>query len=155
MINTLIIIISWLLSICLLWLFVPRKQLRYYVITFLFSSTVAWAYEYVQVSFGLIEFPFREFEKASKMSFSLHYAVYPTFCVFYILYFPVSQGKMKKFLHTCLFNLLLALYTFLLNKYSSLIEFKHWNFFYSIGINFILLYTIKRFAFWFKKGLNE
>jgi len=151
--NELILIFSWIISIGLLLMFVPKKNIRLSIITFLFSSTVAWAYEYTQVLFGLLEFPYREFAKATKLSFSLHYAIYPTFFVFFILFYPVDKGRIKKFFHTLVFNLLLATYTFLLNEHSSLIEFKHWNFFFSVCINFIMLYIIKKFVFWFNKGL--
>ncbi|MEK4670459.1 CBO0543 family protein [Niallia sp. FSL R7-0271] len=151
--NELILIVSWVISIGLLLLLIPKKYLRVSIIAFLFSSTIAWAYEYIQVLFGLLEFPYREFAKATKLSFSLHYAVYPTFFVFFIVYYPTDKSTLRKFFHTFLFNLLLATYTFLLNKYSSLIEFKHWNFFLSVGINFFMLYIVRRFVFWFNKGL--
>lgn len=151
--NELILIFSCLISISVLFLVIQKNTTRISIITFLFSSTVAWAYEYIQVMFGLLEFPYREFEKATKLSFSLHYAVYPIFLVYFILFYPSNKGKLKIYFHTLVFNLLLATYTFLLNEYSSLIEFKHWNFFYSVGINFIILFIIKKFVFWFKKGL--
>ncbi|WML58799.1 CBO0543 family protein [Neobacillus sp. PS2-9] len=152
-IEILILVSSWIICIFLLLRYVPVDKKRYAHITFLFSSTIAWIYEYLQVILGLVEFPFREFEVASKMSFSLHYFVYPTFCVFFILFYPLEKGKLRIIVHFLLNSIAISTYTLLIEKYSSLIDYLKWNWFSSVLSNLILIYVIKKFVFWFKKGL--
>ncbi|MEH7109707.1 CBO0543 family protein, partial [Bacillus sp. JJ1764] len=75
--EVLILISSWILSLYLLLKYTPTDSKRLAWITFIFVQAIAWLVEYIQMMFGLIEFPYREFNKATNMSFSLHYIVYP------------------------------------------------------------------------------
>jgi hypothetical protein len=143
---------SWLVSILLLLKFVPKESKRTAHITFLFSQAITWLYQYIQLVFGLLEFPFREFPAATKMSFSLPYIVYPTFGVFFILLYPKENNRMRIFLHYLLFAFAIPTVTYLIEKYSSIFHFKKWDFFTSVFIDLFILYLIKKFVFWFKKG---
>ena len=151
--EILILIFSWLISIFLMLKFIPKEMKRTAHITFLFVSTITWIYEYIQLLFGLVEFPFREFNVATKMSFSLYYLVYPTFGVFFITLYPREKGKLQIFIHFFVFAIALTIYSVIIEKYSSLITFKKWDWPIRVLSNLIILYIVKRFVFWFKKGL--
>jgi hypothetical protein len=151
--EILILVFSWLLSFGLLLKYIPKESRRTAHITFLFVQAIAWVYEYMQVVFKWVEFPYREFNFATKMSFSMHYFTYPTFGVFFIIFYPHHKGKLRGFIHIFLFAVAVSTYTSLIEHYSSLIEFKKWNWYLSVLSNFIILCVIKRFVFWFKKGL--
>jgi hypothetical protein len=152
-IEILILVLSWIICGFLLVKYVPIEMKREAHITFLFASTIAWIFEYLQLVLGLIEFPFREFEVATKMSFSLHYFVYPTFSVFFVLCYPLEKGQLRVLVHFLLYSMAVSTYTLFIEKYSSLIHYLKWNWFMSLLTNLILLYIIKKFVFWFKKGL--
>ncbi|MDQ1144083.1 membrane-associated HD superfamily phosphohydrolase [Bacillus sp. SORGH_AS 510] len=152
-IEILILVLSWIICGFLLVKYVTIERKREAHITFLFASTIAWIYEYLQVVLGLVEFPFREFEVATKMSFSLHYFVYPTFCVFFVLFYPLGKGNLRILVHFLLYSMAIATYTLFIEKYSTLVHYSKWNWFMSVLTNIILLYIIKKFVFWFKKGL--
>lgn len=151
--EILILIFSWLISISLMLKFIPKESKRTAHITFLFVSTISWIYEYIQLLIGLVEFPFREFNVATKMSFSLYYLVYPTFGVFFITLYPMEKVKLRIFIHFFVFAIAITTYSFFIEKYSSLIFFKKWNWFASFFSNLIILYIVKKFVYWFKKGL--
>ena len=148
-----ILIFSWLISIYLMLKYIPKESKRSAHITFLFVSSITWIYEYIQLLIGLVEFPFREFNVATKMSFSLYYLVYPTFGVFFIILYPIEKKKLRIFIHYFVFAIAIATYSFLIEKYSSLIFFKKWNWFASVCSSLIILYIVKKFVFWFKKAL--
>ncbi|WP_305730668.1 CBO0543 family protein [Bacillus sp. sid0103] len=153
--EILILFFSWLISISLLLKFIPKESKRTAHITFLFVSTITWIYEYIQLLTGLVEFPFREFNVASKMSFSLYYILYPTFGVFFIILYPMEKGKLRIFIHFFVFAIAISTFSFFIEKYSSLIYFKKWNWFSSLISTLIILYIVKKFVFWFKKGLEN
>lgn len=151
--EILILLFSMLISIYVLLRYTPKECKRYTHITFLFVQAIAWVYEYIQLILGLVEFPFREFDTATKMSFSLHYFIYPTFGVFFINLYPSQKGKVRIFMHFLIFAIAIATYSFFIEKYSSLFYFKKWGWFSGVISNLIILYIVKKFAFWFKKGL--
>ncbi|MGD6853890.1 CBO0543 family protein [Bacillus infantis] len=151
--EVMILIGSWVVSLYLLLRYIPAESKRLAWITFLFVQAIAWIHVYIQLAFGLVEFPYREFNKATNMSFSLHYIVYPTIAVFFILFYPEEKGKKSKFLYYLLFSAGAATYSYLIEKYSRLYHFIHWNWIMGLIINMLLLYIIKKYIFWFKKGL--
>ncbi|GKU82594.1 CBO0543 family protein [Niallia sp. NCCP-28] len=148
-----ILIISWTALLFLLIKYIPKDSRRYFQIVFLFGQAIAWIFEYSQVVFGLLEFPYREFEIATKMSFSLHYVVLPTFGVFFILLYPLNKSRKRVVIHYLIFGMASPTYIYFLENYSSLIHFIKWNWLIAVFVNFIILYIIQKFAFWFKKGL--
>ncbi|MBI0579665.1 hypothetical protein IEC97_20090 [Neobacillus cucumis] len=151
--EILILIFSWFISIFLMLKYIPKESKRTAQITFLFVSTITWIYEYIQLITGLVEFPFREFNVATKMSFSLYYLVYPTFGVFFIILYPIEKEKRRFCIHYFVFVMAISTYSFFVEKYSSLIYYKKWNWFASFFSNLFILYIVKKFVYWFKKGL--
>jgi hypothetical protein len=151
--EVVILIICWMISLCLLFFFIPIEKRRYAQITFIFAQAVAWIYVYIQVLFGLLEFPFREFTYATKMSFSMHYIVYPTVAVFFMHIYPEGKGWKRILLHYLIFSMFVPTFTFILEKYSSLFYYVKWSWYLGVLVNLIIFNIHKKFAFWFKKGL--
>lgn len=151
--EVLVIMVSLFIATSCLLKYVPKERLREVHITFLFCQSIAWIFEFMQVHFGLVEFPFREFQNATKMSFSLHYFVLPSFGVFFILLFPLKKGIMRTITHYIIFSAALPTYTSLVEHFTAIIEFKRWNWLIAVCANFILLWIIKKFVFWFRKEL--
>lgn len=154
-IEPIILSISWLVSFLILVIFIPQKNIRMYLVTFLFTSTIAWIYEYFQLMMGFLEFPWREFSKATKMSFTLHYIVYPTFAVLFIRSISNLNRERIIIVKIIIFSILISIFTYAISTFSSLIEYRNWNFLIGVISNIIILYIVKRFVFWFKRGLIE
>ncbi|MFB5193438.1 CBO0543 family protein [Neobacillus sp. KR4-4] len=151
--EILILLFSWIISILLLFKYIPVNRKRTAHLTFVFVQAIAWIFQYFQLLFGLVEFPYREFDYATRMSFSLHYLTYPTFGVLFIMLYPLNKGRIRIILHFLIFALAISTYTFLIEKYSSLFEFRKWNIYIGILSNMIILYIVKKFVFWYQKGL--
>lgn len=151
--EILILLFSWLISILLLVKYIPIERKRNAHITFLFVQAIAWIYEYIQLLLGVIDFPFREFEDATKMSFSLHYLIYPTFGVLFIMLYPLDKKNRRIIIHFLVFALAITAYSFFVQKYSSLFHWESWNVYISFTTNLAILYIIKKFMFWYQKGL--
>ncbi|MEH7109724.1 CBO0543 family protein [Bacillus sp. JJ1764] len=77
--------------------------------------------------------------------------MYPTIGVFFILLYP--KGRKRTFIYYLLFSLVITTYSYLVERYSSLIHFIHWNWFIGLITNMIIMYVTKKYIFWFKNGL--
>lgn len=153
--EILILMVSWLLSIIVLIKFIAVERKRIAHITFLFGQGIAWIYQYAQLLCGFVEFPYREFEHATKMSFSLYYLTYPTFGVMFIMFYPSKRGRLRIITHYLIFTVAITSYAALIEKYSSLYEWINWNIYIAFITNFIIYYVIKKFVLWYQKGLYE
>lgn len=152
--ELMILVISWITSIVIL-VSVSRGRIALTQITFLATQTIAWVFEYILVYFDLVQFPYREFEAATKMSFSLYYMIFPTVGVLFILYYPKSPSKLKVILYYLFFCMVIPTYSSVAEKYSDLFLFIHWNWPVHVLADLIIFYILKKFIFWFKEGLES
>ncbi|WP_040207466.1 CBO0543 family protein [Neobacillus jeddahensis] len=150
--EILTIVGSWIICGYFCWRYIPRDRKRLAHLSFLFAQAFLWIFEYLQISLGIITFPVREFYFATKMSFSLHYFIYPTFFMFFIILFPKKKEKKKILLHYTLFSIAAPTYNQIIEKTTSLLQFHHWNFFLSVLSTFIILLITKKFICWFQQG---
>ena len=152
--DIIILVCSWFIALFFLIRFVPKKSRKYAQITFLFAQALAWVFEYLQLVFGWIEFPFREFKNATNMSFSLHFMIFPTIGVFFNLWYPVKNSRLFKAGYYLLFAMGIATYILTLGTISDLYQFLRWNWYLGVFSDLIILIMIRRFTFWFRKGLD-
>ncbi|MEH7014586.1 CBO0543 family protein [Neobacillus niacini] len=153
--EILILVFSWVIAVLCLLKYVPKDKRRVAHITFLFGQAFSWLFEYFQVRLELLEFPFREFNYATKMSFSLHYVIFPTYAVFFILLYPIQKAPKWIIIYYLIYGMALPTYAFFLERYSSLIDYKKWNWFLAVIVNLIAMFIVKKFVFWFKKGITQ
>lgn len=152
--DILILVCSWIIALFFLVFFVPKKSRKYANITFLFAQAIAWLFEYLQLVFGWIEFPFREFKYATNMSFSLHYMFFPTIGVFFNLWYPVSTKWLIKVGYYLIFSIGISTYILVLGISSDLYKLLAWNWYLGVISDVIILFLIRRFTYWFRKGLK-
>ncbi|WP_400247405.1 CBO0543 family protein [Niallia sp. JL1B1071] len=149
-----ILFLSWITCLFLLIKFIPKEKKRYFQIIFLVAHATAWIVQYIQVNIRVVSFPYREFEHATKMSFSLYYLVLPTFAVFFMLYYPEKKNWMRVLIHYLLFSNAMHLYMFLVERHTELIHDINWHWWFAVSIDIFILYLVKTFAFWFRKGFK-
>ncbi|TYS18460.1 hypothetical protein FZC78_02670 [Rossellomorea vietnamensis] len=137
-----ILLLSWLLSIIVLIQCVPKDRKRIAHITFLFGQGIAWIYQYAQLLCNLVEFPYREFENATKMSFSLYFLIYPTFGVIFIMFYPINKGRVRIIIHYLTFTIALTTFAALIENYSLLYHWKNWNIYSGLLSNLIIFFVI-------------
>lgn len=153
--EIIVLIISWIISIVLLVGKVPKNKKRDAQIVFSFAQSVGWLYVFIQSYFNNLVFPFREFPKATDMLFSLHFIIYPTFVVFFILCYPKSSGKWKIFFYYLVWISINQIYESLLEHYTDLIDARNWKWYWGFLTKFFIYYIIYLFYKWFRKGLRN
>jgi hypothetical protein len=147
--EVVILVISWLLIIILYIGKVPRDVKGKAHISFLFAQALSWVYIFYSVYFKRVEFPFREFPYATKLSFSLHYMIYPAFAMFFELTYPKSKSVARIIFHYVLFMGMIELYAFFIGHYTELAKPLKWEYL-NIIIYAVLLLITHRFVSWFQ-----
>ncbi|WP_370297714.1 CBO0543 family protein [Ammoniphilus sp. YIM 78166] len=97
-----ILVSSWIISIILLKVFVPKKKKREAWLIFLFMQTFNWYFGLVVVEFELIKYPvvlFEAAEKANRTSFLFEFMAFPVLCVMFTLYLPKRKPWHRRVLH--------------------------------------------------------
>jgi hypothetical protein len=150
-----ILILSWAVSIILLLWKIPKKKNREAQIIFLFAQTLGWLYVFIQSYLDNLVFPVREFPKATDMLVSLHFIIYPTFLVFFTLFYPNRDQKRKIFLHYLIFISLHQLYELLLTHYTDLIDAKDWKWYWGVITKWTVYYLCFHFYQWFWSGFRN
>jgi hypothetical protein len=154
--KELIVLVSlWLAAIGMLIWKTPRHMYREMHLIFLFTQAIGWIYVFIQSKLKNIEFPYREFPYATDMLFSLHYIIYPTINVFYIIWIPSNKGKIIIVLYTGIFIVLHQLFEFLLERNTDLIENIDWHWYDGILTKLIIYLFILWFYKWYRRGMRR
>lgn len=143
---------AWVATSILLLIFLPRKRLREAVVSFLSKQLMTWIFGLLVVQTGKIKYPFRLFFKnATKSSFTFEYFVYPSLCALFNLYYPEKGSKKTKFLYYFAHTSILTFFEFFIEKYTKLITYKKWNWYWSFSSIWGTYYLSRVFHKWFFK----
>jgi hypothetical protein len=150
--EKIIIASAYMTSIFLLIKFVPKDKIRHASVPFLFKQVITRFFGLLVVEKNLIEYPYRPFlKKAHKASFCFEYFLYPVVCVLFNLYYPEKRNILIKtlyyFIHTSLITGLEVLFV----KYTNLIRYKKWNWYWSFITIWFSNYLSHVFYKWFFK----
>ena len=141
------------ISIFLLIKFVPKDKLRQATVSFLSKQFITWLFGTLVVEKGLIKYPYRPFyKKTYKASFDFEYFFYPVFSVLFNLYYPVKANKWMKILYYFINTSLLTVGEVLIHRYTKLIKYKRWKWYWSFITMWISNYVSHVFYKWFFKG---
>ncbi|SMD13767.1 CBO0543 family protein [Sporomusa malonica] len=149
--ERIIIGVAWVITALALWLWIPRDRysLRKAQVAFFFMQMVTWIFGLLVVEWGLIEYPIHEFEHANMTSFTFEFFVYPVICTFYNLYYPETQRYFYEFWYTVLYCTPITLLEIILEKYTELIGYIHWAWYWT-WITLFLTFRISRaYIKWF------
>lgn len=143
----LFILISWIVSVVLLFIVVPRSRIREYLAVFLCFQALTWLTSIILTSFDMLSSPVRLFDRATKISFTSEFIVYPTVAVVFHRWFPSREGKMRVFFHYMLFVGGISLYT-LVGKFTGVMSFKM-EYLFRYAFNFTFeLWVCRRYIVW-------
>ncbi|ALC91644.1 hypothetical protein AM500_19030 [Bacillus sp. FJAT-18017] len=149
-----ILVFIWMVSIIIL-LWISKDRLRLTQITILFSGTLSWILVFLLVYFHIVRYPYREFKIATKMGFSHYYVLFPIIAAVFIHFYPKQPGKVKMLLYYLTFSIAIPTIYVVEEKVSNLILFLNYNWGLHVIANLMLFYIVKKFVFWFQKGLAE
>lgn len=142
---------SWIVIVIGLILFIPRNKIRHAWVAFLFKQIITWLLGHIVAEYKLIEYPVRLFKHATKTSFSFEYFIYPSLCVFFNLYYPVNKSLFKQFSHYFIYCSAITILEVALEKYTDLISYIHWTWYWTWLSLFITFYLSRKFYLWFLK----
>jgi hypothetical protein len=151
LIERIILISAWLVTILLLILFTPRDKIREAHVLFMFKQGLTWISGLFVVEFGMIEYPVREFQIASATSFSFEYFIYPAVCIVFVLRFPEHKTIWHKIGWFVLFPTSITILEVLIERYTKLIDYINWTWYYSWLSMFIFDIMTLNYYLWFIK----
>lgn len=141
----------WLFTVGLLIVFVPKNRLREGFLAFFIKQSLTWVFGLLVAEKGLIKYPVRLFKKANKSSFSYEYFFYPASCVLFNLYYPEQKKFWIKAIYNILYTGLLTGIEVLAEKYTKLIKYVKWKWYWSFLTIWLTNYTSHLFYRWFFK----
>lgn len=148
----LILIMMWILGLLSLYL-IPKKKFPIAIFALLSCQALTWLNCLIHVKYQLIAFPVREFPKATDVLLTTDFLIYPLICA--LCYILEPKGKwFIRFSSFVFWISILTIIDFLLEKYTDLIEYVHYNAIWT-WINFFLIFMIMRFCTrWFFKDIR-
>ena len=144
-----ILVIAWLITIGMLIIFVPKKQIREAWLIFFFKQLLTWVLGLIVVELGLIEYPVDIFQHATKTSFTFEYFIYPAICVVFNLHYPENKGRFRRFLHYSYFCTAITIVEVFVERYTDIIEYINWTWYITWITLFITFYASHKYYLWF------
>jgi hypothetical protein len=129
----------------------PKKRINEASIIILFQQLVTWSLGLLVVEWNLIEYPVREFASVNKTSFTFEFLVYPIITAFYVLYYPAGRNRWRRFFYTFIITTAIIISEVLYEKYTDLITYLHWEWYYSWISVYATLCLARIFHRWFFK----
>jgi len=147
-----IMIFIYIINAFLLFTFVPKDKTRQASVAFLFKQVMTWLFGLIVVEKKLISYPYRLFFKRTyKGSFSFEYFFYPVLCVLFNLYYPEKRNVLMKTLYHFIHASAITALEVLLLKYTKLIRYKKWNWYWSLITIWFTNFLSHQFYNWFFK----
>ena len=150
--NYMIIIAEWIVTICLLLMFIPKNKIREASVAFLFKHLITWLFGLIVVELRLIKYPIRLFfPYATKSSFSFEYFIYPSLCAIFNVHYPTKKNFLGQFMYYFYFCTSMTFLEIILEKYTQILKYIHWTWYITWITLFITFYVSRKFYEWFFK----
>ncbi|MCA0989654.1 CBO0543 family protein [Pseudalkalibacillus hwajinpoensis] len=147
--------VIWIVTGVLLYRFVPKTKIRHVIVVMFFKQFITWFLGLWVVEKGLIKYPVRFMKKSNKSSFTFEYFIYPSFCAIFNLNYPEKRNKVIQFLYYLFHVGLITGGEVLAERYTNLIKYVKWKWYYSFVSLGITNYISRRFYRWFYKNEFE
>jgi hypothetical protein len=154
-IENIIEISSCIISIGLLFFFVPKNKFREASLCLFSMQSFTWILSGITVQLKLISYPVRFFSYAFRTSFTFEYIVFPIVSVLFNLYFPRKKTKLIKIIYSLSFPSVIIIGEIIAEKYTDNIEYLKWNWFYSWSSMLITLLLAYGYYRWFFKKYKK
>ena len=148
-IDTVILVLAWIITIAVLVLFVPKNKIREAMLVFFFVQLITWVVGLAVVQCRLIEYPIRSFPYATKASFDFEYFIYPSICVVFNLHYPEGKSRSRQFMHYFIICTMVTIIEVLCERYTEIITYIHWTWYITWITLYITFYMSRKFYLWF------
>jgi hypothetical protein len=150
LIERIILVSIWVISFISIW-FIPKEQAAKASFIFLITQFFTWINGIIVVQFGWLEYPVRVLYKANATSFLFEYFILPIIAIFFILKYPNKKQLKIKILYYLMFSSVISLIEYFVEKYTLLIKYNSWNWYWTLISVTILFYIIMCIYKWFYK----
>lgn len=103
--------------------YIPKKSYRLALVSFLLAQVISWPIPLILVQIGYVEFPVRDFVRAARAVFSIHYIIAPMVFAWFILLFPQNASALRKIIHCSIFVSILVWFIHYISYYTDLQEY--------------------------------
>ena len=147
-----ILIGTWILMGILLWIFTPREKILHVHVGFLCMQVITWVLGALVVENKLISYPVRFLDYTYRASFSFEYFLFPSISALFNVHFPEEKSLVWKILYACAFPTAITSIEAMLEKYTNLIKYINWTWYYSwISLLVVLLLSYWYYRWFFRK----
>jgi hypothetical protein len=144
----------WAVSLLLV-LFIPKDRRRIAVLAFLFKQLLTAVLGHIVVEFNMLTYPVRELSDINRTSFTYEFLAYPMVCAIFNVYYPTHRSRLWQVGYYVLFTTVLTVPELLIERYTDLIRYIHWNWFWTWGTIFMTFAMTRIFCVVFFKTLKE
>jgi hypothetical protein len=153
-INYAIIFAVWVFSLILLFL-IRRDKRRIAVIAFFFKQWITCILGHVVVQLHLLSYPVRELADISRTSITYEFMAYPSVCAVFTSYYPSDKPRWMQFGYYVLFCSPLTILEVLLERYTEVIRYERWNWFWTWSTLFLTFLLTRVFCAFYFQSLKE
>lgn len=148
------LIIMWVIGIIAYLFLTPKKHYRKMLFTLIVCQSFLWLNSLIHVEFNLLDYPVREFPKATELLITTEYFFYPLLCGFYIAFEP-KRSIMGRFIYLSIWISALALYDLILVNYTNLIDYVHYAWYFT-WMDYFCIFAVTNLVYhWFFKGKEQ
>ena len=143
-----ILLIVYVLGTVILFL-IPKNKMRLAVVAFLFKQVITFFWGLVVVECGLLEYPVRLFASINRTSFTYEYFAFPVMCALFNVWYPNNRSILFRLGYYFAFTTLLTLTEVIVEKYTDLIRYIHWEWYISWVTIWLSFFIVRIFCLWF------
>jgi len=129
--------------------FIPKNKIRIAVVAFLFKQVITFLIGLLVVELGLIEYPVRSFASINRTSFDYEFYYFPVTCAVFNAWYPTHRSNLIQLGYYVLFSTVLTSFEVIIEKYTELINYIHWDWYISWISIFITFLLVRLFCVWF------
>ncbi len=104
-------------------LYIPKGQLRKAFLAFILFQATTWSISLVLVQMDILQFPLREFPKATGSVFIPQFFIYPAFFTWFYLFLPYKPSKLYRTLHWLISISMPVYFAYFIAVYTDLSQF--------------------------------
>lgn len=143
-----------IVSLLLIWV-IPREQLRLAAVAFLAKQLITMILGHVVVQSGSLAYPIREFAQVNRTSFIYEYLAYPMVCAVFNVRYPVHRNRLWQIGYYILYCTVLTIIEVFLERYTNLIVYVRWNWFWTWGSLMITLMLTRVICLAFFRAIHR
>ncbi|GFZ32978.1 hypothetical protein CSC2_35040 [Clostridium zeae] len=142
-------------SILSVLIFIRKKDIKKAFFATLLAQTFTWPMGLLFTQLNRIAYPVRLFPKAVSSSFLNGYIMNPIIFAIYYTHFPINLNVIYRCLYTLFISMIPTLIELCENKYTNLIKYKSWHWYYTWLLILITYFILRKYLDWFFKNTSQ